>query len=59
MRLLTLKANKKMIKDKLSSMSGKCVTLKDLSNVAMSMKSGKTRNDLEAAVKQLTDKHGN
>ena len=53
-KLLSLKANKKMIKDRLSKMSGKVVILKDLSNIATFMKSGKTRNDLEAAVRQLT-----
>ena len=33
-RLLSLKANKKMVKDKLEQMSGKIVTLKDISNIS-------------------------
>ena len=45
-----------MIKDRLSKMSGKVVILKDLSNIATFMKSGKTRNDLEAACCKATDK---
>ncbi len=48
-----------MVKDSLSEITGKVITLKDLSNIATFMKSGNTRNDLEATVKQLTDKHGN
>lgn len=56
--MLALKANKKMIQDKLSGMTGNVVLLKDLSNISARMKAGNTRNDLEAAVKQLTDKHG-
>lgn len=58
-KLLSLKANKKMIKDRLAEISGKPITLKDLSNISTSMKSGKTRNDLETTVKELINKHGN
>ena len=47
-----------MVQDKLAGMTGKVVLLKDLSNIRTHMKAGSTRNDLEAAVKQLTDKHG-
>ena len=57
-RLLQLKANKKMVKDSLSQSTGKALLLKDLSNIMTKAKSGKSRNDLEAAIKQLTDKHG-
>lgn len=56
--MLSLKANKKMVQDKMAGMTGKVVLLKDLSNLSGKMKAGKTRNDLEGAVKQLTDKHG-
>lgn len=57
-RLLQLKANKKMVKDNLALSTGKALLLKDLSNIMTKAKSGSSRNDLEAAVKQLTDKHG-
>ena len=57
-RLLSMKANKKMVQDKMAGMTGKVILLKDLSNLCTKMKAGKTRNDLEAAVKLLTDKHG-
>ena len=57
-QLLQLKANKKMVKDDLQSSTGKVVLLKDLSNLMMKTKSESTRNNLEVAVKQLTEKHG-
>lgn len=57
-KLLSVKANKKIIQEKLAGITGKVVLLKDLSNVSTHMKARSTRNDLEAAVKQLTDKHG-
>ena len=57
-KLLSLKANKKMVQDKMAGMTGKVVLLKDLSNLSGKIKAGRTRNDLEAAIKQLTDKHG-
>ena len=58
-KYLTLKANKKMVQDKLSAMSGKAVLLKDLTNLNAQLKSGKSKNDLEAVARSLTDKHGN
>ena len=57
-QLLQLKANKKMVKDDLQSSTGKVVLLKDLSNLITKTKSESTRNNLEVAVKQLTEKHG-
>ena len=56
--LLSLKANKKMIKDKIEKTSGKKVTLKDLSNISTKQKSTSTRNDLKETVTQLTEKYG-
>lgn len=56
-KLLSVKANKKMVQDKIAGMTGKVILLNDLSNFSGKMKAGRTRNDLEAAVK-LTDKHG-
>ena len=57
-KLLSMKANKKMVQDKMARMTGKVILLKDLSNMSGKMKAGRTRNDLEAAVKLLTEKHG-
>ena len=55
---LSLKANKKMIKDKLAAATGKAVILKDLSNIRLSMNAGNTRNDLSATAKKLTETYG-
>ena len=57
-RLLELKANKKMVKDNLVQSTGKAILLKDLSNLMTKVKSSRSRNDLEATVKKLTDKFG-
>ena len=57
-KLLSMKANKKIVQDKMAGMTGKVILLKDLSNMSGKMKAGRTRNDLEAAVKLLTEKHG-
>ena len=57
-RLLELKANKKMVKDNLVQSTGKAILLKDLSNLMTKAKSSRSRNDLEATVKKLTDKFG-
>lgn len=46
-----------MVKDNLAISTGKAILLKDLSNIMTKAKSGNTRNDLEAAVRQLCDKH--
>ena len=56
--LLSLKANKKMVEDKIEKTSGKKVTLKDLSNISTKQKSTSTRNDLKETVTQLTEKYG-
>ena len=45
-QLLSVKANKKMIADKVANKSGKVVLLKDTTNVSSAMKAGKSRNDL-------------
>lgn len=57
-KYLSLKANKKMLQDKLATSTGKSIVLKDLSNLKEKMKAGKSRNDLDMAVKQLSEKHG-
>ena len=56
--LLQVKANKKMIKNKLEKQTGKVITLKDLSNLMAQSKSESSRNNLESAVRQLCEKHG-
>ena len=57
-KYLSLKANKKMLQDKLAASTGKSIILKDLSNLKEKMKAGRSRNDLNMAVKQLSVKHG-
>jgi len=47
-KLFSVKANKKMVQDKLAGMTGKVILLKNLSNLNGKMKAGRTRNDLEA-----------
>ena len=56
--LLELKANKKMVKDKLAKSTGKALVLKDLTNLMTKAKSSQSRNDLEETVKKLMDKYG-
>lgn len=55
---MNLKANKKMVKDKLVGTTGKVIILKDISNVSTRMKSSNTRNDLQGSIRQLTEKYG-
>lgn len=47
-----------MLQDKLSHSTGKIIVLKDLSNLNAKTSNTGTRNDLEATVQILTDKHG-
>ena len=48
-----------MVKDKMSSVTGKQILLKDLSNIQAHLKmSSSSRNDLNTCLKKLTDKHG-
>ena len=54
-RLLSLKANKKMVKDKLEQMSGKIVTL---NNISTKQGHTNTRNDLTETVRKLTERYG-
>ena len=52
-RLLSLKANKKVVKDKLEQMSGKIATLKDISYISTKQDHKNTRNDLTETVRNL------
>ena len=56
--MLSLKANKKLIQDKLASTTGKVVLLKDLSNISSRMKTGDTRNDICESIRRLTEDYG-
>ena len=56
--MLSLKANKKLIQDKLASTTGKVVLLKDLSNISSRMKMGNTRNDVQESIRKLTEVYG-
>ena len=53
-----MKANKKMVKDKLEQMSGKIVTLKDISNISTKQSHKNTRNDLTETVRKLIERYG-
>lgn len=53
--LLDVRGNKKLIQQKILNSTGKLSTMKDISNIAYSMKN--SSNDLEHAVKELKDIH--
>ena len=55
--LLEMKANKKLVQEKLTQESGKVILLKDLSNLAASINKS-TKNDLDCVVKLLLNKYG-
>ena len=57
--LLKMKAKKKMIQQQLTQETGNVVLLKDLTNIALLEKRGKTRNDLDKSVTLLMEKYGN
>ena len=54
---LSLKVNKKLLQQKLSSESGKKVTLKDISNIATKL-ANKDRNNIDNVVDLLQSKYG-
>ncbi|KAK8772097.1 hypothetical protein V5799_024660 [Amblyomma americanum] len=56
-QLMQLKANKKLLKQKIQQDTGKVVLLKDLSNLASSLKPA-TRNDLDQTVHLLQKDYG-
>ena len=58
MKLLEMKANKKLIQKQLTEETGKIILLKDLTNISTSMKEGKSRNDLDSTIGLLQDKYG-
>ena len=55
-----MKANSKLLQQHLQSTTGKCVILKDISNLKYDMKkqNGHNMNDLQALVNKLQRKEG-
>lgn len=47
-----------MVQQQLCQETGNVVLLKDLSNIALTAKKGKSRNDLDATVQVLMEKYG-
>ena len=57
-KLLEMKANKKIVQQHLLQETGKLVLLRDITNIAVSVKMLKSKNDLDATVKMLMNKYG-
>ena len=55
-QLLSLKANKKIVQQKLSQETGQVVLLKDLTNVSTMMRKEKSRNDIDKVVQTLMER---
>ena len=56
-KLLEMKANK-MVQHELSLETGNIILLKDLTNIATSLKQGDTCNNLDATIGLLMNKYG-
>ena len=56
--VLRMKANKKLVKVKLSTGTGKVVLLKDICNIATAAKQGQSRNNFNTTVQSLKDNYG-
>ena len=56
--LLRMRANKKLIQQRLVEETGNVILLKDLTNISSGLKRGKSRNDLDVAVKSLMERYG-
>ncbi len=56
--LLRMRANKKLVQQQLVEQTGNVILLKDLTNIAIALKRGKSRNDLDVAVKSLMERYG-
>ena len=57
-QLISMKANKKLIQQKLSQKTGQIILLKDLTNISTMIQSGKSRNNIDTVVRTLVEKHG-
>ena len=57
-KLISLRVNKKLLRDHLARESGKTVLLKDLSNIAASVSSNDSRNDIDESIKVLQRDYG-
>ena len=56
--LLTMKVNKKLLQQHLSSTTGKVVTLKDISNIQSEVNRANSDSDLDALVTRLRANEG-
>jgi zinc finger SWIM domain-containing protein 3 len=56
--MLSVKANKKIVQQRLQAETGQIITLKDLSNIASRMKASMKSNDLQDVVSLLTQRDG-
>ena len=56
--LLTMKVNKKLLQQHLSSTTGKVVTLKDISNIQSEVNCANSDSDLDALVTRLRANEG-
>jgi len=56
--LLRMNANKKLVQQELTQETGNIILLKDLTNIATSIKRGRSRNDLDTTVKALMERYG-
>lgn len=55
---LSMNPNKKLLQQKLSAETNKVVLLKDISNIASSMKTSQSKNDLDLVVDKLISRYG-
>jgi len=56
--MLQLRANNKLVQQRLCQETGKVILLKDLANIANKSKVQQSRNDLNKTVDMLTEKYG-
>ena len=57
-KLLEMKANKKIVQQYLLQETGKLILLRDITNIAVSVKMLESKNDLDATVGMLMNKYG-
>lgn len=53
--MMQLKSNKKLLNIRLQEISGKHVTLRDMTNMSANMRKSSEQNDLVAIVQRLND----
>ena len=57
-QMLQLRANNKLVQQRLCQETGKVILLKDLANIANRSRVQQSRNDLNETVDMLTEKYG-